>query len=636
MKKIYIALAIMAAAALTSCRVEEPSFNGAEVGENAVVFGIRGVARSKASGASDRKVYPVQAINSRATLYLEETVEEIDGISTKGTPAYTENVGTLYGSKLGVYSPTTSFGDATYEKMDGSTVDGGWRYQHNYATSPWPDESTPVDFYFRMPTDMGGVSGIKYGTESTAAVAGKISFSYTTPATASAQQDILFGYRSASKEDYLGSLPNGIPVLLQHALTGVKFRIVNNDDKEKSGAIHSANNTETYITKVTISGIKNSGTCVFSPTGEDGGYVDITDNYSSGATGTVVWTLKDTTGTYTQAYTEAQNLTAYSAGSNPGTPASFYAASATNNLNDADASLTFWFIPQDVTDSLKIKVHFHVWDGVKNGPTDSLVLKLGEKILAQTAEQQALTKTWKAGQLRTFSLKPDKVDLEIDDELTEYVKSDVVIRNTGNVPMYVRVNMIGNWVGKLQQSSDPTDLSDETILMGHINQEIPTEGEDYQVWPWNDKDGAAGYKNQKNSNYFDEANPPKYDGTNIGYGKFVDLPEKCNAPDTTGHSNGHHWYRFDKYYYYSIPIGPGEYLAASDVLFTSYTVGKSPTFYVADAWGDRWPASNVHLEMDLAAQAIEAELDEDGKEVSNFMQAWADALGVEVADLNDL
>ena len=94
--------------------------------------------------------------------------------------------------------------------------------------------------------------------------------------------------------------------------------------------------------------------------------------------------------------------------------------------------------------------------------------------------------------------------------------------------------------------------------------------------------------------------------------------------------------RLDKYYYYILPIGPGEYLAASDPLFESYTVGKSPTFYIADAWGDRWPAHNVHLEMDVAVQAIEAELDADGNEVSDFLHAWADALGVAVSKLDDL
>ena len=77
-------------------------------------------------------------------------------------------------------------------------------------------------------------------------------------------------------------------------------------------------------------------------------------------------------------------------------------------------------------------------------------------------------------------------------------------------------------------------------------------------------------------------------------------------------------------------------MAASDVLFKSYTVGKSPTFWVADAWGERWPAQNVHLEMDVVAQSIEAKLDEDGNEISNFMEAWAKALKGENATVSVL
>ena len=626
-------MAVLATVALASCQ-QEKSFEKTRVDDNTVVFGISRIGTRSGDIVVSQATLPGRIQGGNQSFILQETVELLDGTpvaETRGIPAYTENVGTLYGSSLGVYSDNANFGDATYEVM--SKDDGaGWRYHHTYSSDPWPDENA-VDFYFRMPANM---SGIGDGGFTYAKTEGKqtISFSYTTPETASAQQDILFGARSASKADYLGSLPNGVPVLLQHALSGVKFRIVNNDETTKGKDGH----TQTYIEKVVVSGLKSTGSCVVTPTGENDNYVDIRNNYSSA--GVVDWTIaeSDTTATYTQEFTEAQNITAYNSTNTTDKPASFYGAANTNNLNDADASMTFWFIPQDMTKHVKVKVYFHVWDGTKNGPTDSLTLKLGERILAQTAAQQALTKTWNAGELRTFSLKPDKVDVEIDDKLTEYVKSDVTIRNTGNVAMYVRVNLLGNWVGQLQLSDDPTDLSTPTILMGHVNKTAAEDGTDYQVWPWNDKDGNSGYVNQEGSHYFNENAKPKYDGEHIGYGEFIDLPAKYSAADTTGHSNGHHWYRFDKYYYYALPIGPGEYMAASDVLFKSYTVGKSPAFWVADAWGERWPAQNVHLEMDVVAQSIEAELDEDGNETTDFRKAWAKALknSDDVTVLDDL
>lgn len=629
MKKIYIAMAVLATVALASCQ-QEKSFEKTRVDDNTVVFGISSIGTRSGDMVVSQATLPGRIQSGSQSFILQETVELLDGTpvaETRGIPAYTENVGTLYGSSLGVYSDNTNFGDATYDVM--SKDDGaGWRYNHTYQSDPWPDDAT-VDFYFRMPANMSGIGDGGFTYAKTTDGKQTISFSYTTPATASAQQDILFGARSASKSDYKTSLPKGVPVLLQHALSGVKFRIVNNDETTKGKDGH----TQTYIEKVVVSGLKSTGSCVVTPTGENDNYVDIRDNYSSA--GVVDWTIaeSDTTTTYTQEFTEAQNITAYNSTNTTDKPASFYGAANTNNLNDADASMTFWFIPQDMTKHVKVKVYFHVWDGTKNGPTDSLTLKLGERILAQTATQQALTKTWNAGELRTFSLKPDKVDVEIDDKLTEYVKSDVMIRNTGNVAMYVRVNLIGNWVGKLQLSDDPEDLSDDTILMGHIYQTAPTEGNDWQVWPWNDKDGDSGYVNQSGSNYYNENAKPSYDGTHIGYGEFVGLPAKSStsSPVVT-----HNWVRFDKYYYYTKPIGPGEFLAATDPLFVSYTVGQSPTFYVADAWGNRWPAQNVHLEMDVVAQSIEAELDEDGNEVSDYMNAWANALGVAVSKLDDL
>lgn len=635
MKKTYIAMAILATVALASCQ-QEKSFESSRIDENTVVFGISSIGTRSGDMVISQATLPGRIQAGDQSFTLQETVELLDGTpvaETRGIPAYTENVGTLYGSSLGVYSDNAKFGDATYEVMN-KDDDAGWRYNHNYSSDPWPGETTPVDFYFRMPADMSGIGDGGFTYTKTTDGKQTISFSYTTPANASSQQDILFGARSTTKSEYRTSLPKGVPVLLQHALSGVKFRIVNNDETTKGKDGH----TQTYIEKIVVSGLKSTGSCVVTPTGENGNYVDIQDNYSSA--GVVDWTIaeSDTTATYTQEFTEAQNITAYNSTNTTDKPASFYAAANTNNLNDSDASLTFWFIPQEMTKHVKVKVYFHVWDGTKNGPTDSLTLKLGERILAQTTTQQTLTKTWNAGELRTFSLKPDKVDVEINDKLTEYIKSDVMIRNTGNVAMYVRVNLIGNWVGKLQLSKDEDDLSDPTILMGYVNKTAAEDGTDYQVWPWNDKDGASGYVNQEGSNYFNENAKPKYDGTNIGYGEFIDLPAKCATSDTTGHSNGHHWYRFDKYYYYALPIGPGEYMAASDVLFKSYTVGKSPVFWVADAWGERWPAQNVHLEMDVVAQSIEADLDDDGNETSDFMHAWAKALknSEDVSVLDDL
>ena len=100
--------------------------------------------------------------------------------------------------------------------------------------------------------------------------------------------------------------------------------------------------------------------------------------------------------------------------------------------------------------------------------------------------------------------------------------------------------------------------------------------------------------------------------------------------------NSHGWVRFDKYWYYTKPLGPGD--SVSDTFFDSYTVGPSPEFWIADVFGIRHAAGNVHLLMDLMVQSIEAPMNEDGTEVSDYMHEWAKALGygTNVAALDDL
>jgi hypothetical protein len=150
-----------------------------------------------------------------------------------------------------------------------------------------------------------------------------------------------------------------------------------------------------------------------------------------------------TTAVYTQAYGD-DDIVDYAANDAVGGPASFYAAGADRNLNKADGSLTFWFIPQEISSSLSIEVTFYVWDGANKGEDITMTLDLGARILAQ--EGTDINAEWKAGQLRTFTLKPTTVDVDIEDEVSGDVKSNLVIKNTGNKDAFIRVIMVGNWV----------------------------------------------------------------------------------------------------------------------------------------------------------------------------------------------
>ena len=659
MKKIYIAMAALAAVTLVSCE-REKSFEDTPLEANEYRLFLQGSASTRSQELIQPRTVSFFAGKDAKTgesYYLEEVIEDLNYSSpaTKGTPVYTENVGKLYHNLNVVAKGGSSDIDTHFWAMDDAQQEGaGWRYRGMFE---WEQDS--YDFYMSMPEDMtsNGVSNLVYSNKT-------ITFDYTSPegttpavpavpateetegteavpaspdATA-VQQDLIFAARTITKSEAQTNRVNGVPVLFHHALTGVKFRIANNDELENG----KEGRTQTYITKVTITGLKNSGTCTITPREETDGYVDDkTGDYSSGDMafddGVVAWTYSETTGTFSQEFTETQNLTKYSGGSfknNGNYPSTFSEAGSTYNLNDEDASMTFWFIPQALTANVKITVEFHVWAGDEDEETKTLTLKLGEKVLEQEGDNLALTRDWKAGQLRTFSLKPTTVDVDIRDDMDEYVKSNVYIKNTGNVTEYVRVYIIANWVGYRQ--IDNNVYNDyESVLMGYTDAEVDEHGvyvHHDEVARWNDKDFTGTDDNKVYEPWYSPSGGPY---TYTPYGDFVGLPPMGST--TAGGTMVNNWIRHDKFYYYTLPIGPGEDVPDTDPLFESYTVGESPDFWIADNTGVRRLAKDVHLVMDLAVQAVPA-VDADGNALT-YLQAWTAALnptGASGWNINDL
>lgn len=607
MKKICIVLAAIGAVSLVSCEREQ-SFEEQPLGKNELRIALQGPASTRSQELTEPETFSFFAGKDDASglaFYLEETVEDLNAAwspATKGTPAYTENLGKLYGSMSIVAKGQKEDVETTFWAMDNEQrKNAGWRYQGEIG---WGEDA--YDFYMSMPEDMtsNGVSGLTPGkTENKL----KYTFSYTSPSTATSQQDIIFAARNITKEEAETNRVEGVPVLFHHALTGVKFRIANNDVLEKGKDGH----TQTYITKVTISGLKNSGTCTITPREETEGYVDDrTGDYSSGdktfTSGVVAWTYKDGTGTFSQEFNEAQNTTNYSgsttttgvdgkeittSGSFPNKgnyPNTFSDAGNTYNLNDADASMTFWFIPQALTAAVRVTVEFHVWDGQKNQETKTLTLNLGEEVLKMKDEDGknylTLTRDWKAGQLRTFSLKPNNVDIEIDDYVDETEKKDVVIRNTGNVNMYVRAYITGGWADE-----------EDTYVIGYINAD-PYDNQ--TVAPWilgSTKTGAT-------------VTVPN------NYGTFTNLA-----------LSSRNWVVNGDYYYYTEAIGPGDQVPSTNPLFDSYKVGTKPTVYMPkrdNIMERELITDKLHMMMDIVVQAVEAD------KFTDYKDAWNNAAGV--------
>ena len=539
-----------------------------------------------------------------------------------------------------------SEGKSAFEKNNVTTgvkytnmKDNIWHY--HYGEDIW-EGKLPTYFFMRMP---GENDGVTLGDSPYDISDGSITFDYKTPEKAADQKDILFSsYKRTHKT-------NAEEIVFYHALTGVKF----GNYFDNKPAAEGKKTTKTIIKSVTISGLKNEGTCTVTPPSSTDAYGNVTfgDTKSDEVS---IWEEKSLKGkaTFTETFDEAfADYTKGVEGENGEEGENIDLSklnpdAAKQNLNDNNGTKTFFFIPQDLTktntDSVTLTVVFDVvLDNKTTFKDKELTVTLSDKLVGDHLK-------WKAGQLHTYTLKPTAVGVDIDDTLEGDVKKEVVVENTGNVWQYVRVNIIGNWMGLVCSSSTsaaedatltyPADKPENyVILMGYPNNAKNDAGEytaQKMVNPWNDKDfySNGSYRAIDANDIF--MSPYKE------YGEFVGLPCMADEPegDTPVGPGGTvgNWIRHDKYYYYMLPIGPGD--SVSESLFKSYTVGNSPAFWIADKWGTRRPVLNVHLEMDLAVQAIEAPMNADGKTAAKtYLEAWTAVLNPdnkEDFNINDL
>lgn len=620
MKKIYFVMAVLATALLASCE-KEKSFEGlTPLAEGDIAFTIQGMTTKSSVGANNAVTgvtIPLGVKNGEA-LCLEETIEELNpNPGTKGAPAYTVNVGSIYKS-LGVYDSTTE-GEVSFEVMDtyqhdkdDASLGDGWRYRYNYpGTDPWPSDATDdVDFYLRMPVGGTGVSV-------TGRASGSTTFTLTSPLDGAEQQDLLFGYVAASKQFHDSKLPNGVPVTMYHALSGIRFR---------NG--HPNNNqTKTIITKVEFVGLNGSGTCSISADGTASW-----TNPGTPSTAEAPFVLEFNNPTYVKnngASNPDGTVSPAAEGQTPGdynwnsslNGTSWTAAAADKNLNNPDGSLTFWFIPQEMTRDVILKVYFTVKtpDSVDGFVSDAChIINLGELLNENYA---AAGKTgsvkWDAGQLRTYTLKPFDVDVDIKDVMTSTTKSKLHIANTGNVDEYVRLLIMGNWYGWMPDDDgnyDPT--TEPSILVG------------YQYESKEAATAAGHSEDPMIDSWFREG----YDGEDP-YGTFDNSFLLAHLSDERDGVRGD-WADASGGFYYTLPIGPGAGVntveSATKDLFKSYTVTNVPTIYLAKTAKTRVAAKGVHLRMEIVVQAIAVPTEQRDGVTKNvwWLKAWYDATGV--------
>lgn len=580
MKKIYITLAVLSLAAImnTACDNREEEIGGdTELSSDVIAFSLKGIStRAEVSSidtSDEVNIIPLGTDDQNNNFFLEESVIDLEAPVTRGTPVYTSNAMKVHGNAIATYAPDIQDDVFNVEYDETKNV-----FMKAFGREIWPagTEQNPssLEFYMNWPVNPTGVN-------ISSRTGGKITFTYESPATAANQQDILFTYRNISKADYDA---NGgkADILFHHALTGVKFATKNTE----SDAV--------VIKEVKFTGLKTKGTCIVTPTAENGAYVDIPDNYSSA--GAVAWTLGTDTKTIESGKfptNKADNvdvsniLVDFTQGggsfaNNGSYPASFAASGNTNNLNDGDATQTFWLIPQAMTNDIKLEITYTVKGG--NETTDGTwTIDFGKAL--KNVE-------WKAGQIRTYTIKVDDVNVKIADDVTiagnanngftGSSKTNVVITNTGNTDAFIRAAIIGQWLDSEGNPvfgfTDPVNNEVVTVESWYEDQFVKTTAGTHGTFV-----GLAGYKGGDNP------------------------LNKWHLGD-------------DGFYYYEDPVPAGD--PVPNNLFTSYTVGTMPEVTISDV------PVQVYFVMEIATQAISAKK-LDGTYYATYTEAWANANATE-------
>jgi hypothetical protein len=595
MKRFFYALLVVAATlTFVSCNedIEENVSDSQILESNTIAFTLKknelDTRSESGSAVAEPESCPLGDPIDGQQVYLKETVVSLDNIyyeepETKGTPVYTQNFATVSDSTFkGLAFPVAPMNGVNKERAFENLKEGLFTFDGNRWLRDFSDwgSNDALLFYARMLTEstatgpaLGGNIGVipnSYEYSYTAAGVQSMTFSYRSPRTAQEMQDILFAARPISK-----SGPTPIPLVFYHALTGVKF----------ATAHANTGDINTYIKRVDFTGIYGYGKCTVTSTteGDPGEYSDIPSDHSSARA--ISWVLSENGQNATLATNYYQEFSEtpvdYTSGNGSFTtqgnyPSSFSAAGNKRNLNDGDATMTFWFPPQTMTDDSKLTITFEI---EINDTRKEYTREISLGDLTSNGE-------WKAGELRTLTLLSTEVIVEIEDTVEGNVKKDVVITNMGNTPAYMRVQIVGNWYGKAG--------TEEGIAMGYKSD---VETDMNYVEPWNDVlNTSADY---------------------TPYGTFSGLP-------------GNHWIKgTDGYFYYTEIVYPGE--SIPDKIFTSYTLdtSKKPTIYYTNNQPQRIPFEDVHLVIDIPVQAVMAPFADnwtvEQPAYKDYKAAWATA-----------
>ena len=237
-------------------------------------------------------------------------------------------------------------------------------------------------------------------------------FGYTLPEAmtssakhdASAQPDIVF----AITPDKTG--PSDVNLVFHHALSAINFKV------------GQMNPEKVTIKSIAIKGVYKSGNCSMTVSGSN----DLA----------FTWTYSGQS--QNGSYTEDINMTVNSSDNG-------------KVMNDTEA--TFMMIPQPLSDASKFVMTFSIE---------------GREYTLEKAFN-TIVSAWEADKKYVFKIGlPDEIDVDIEDNVEEFVKKDVTIQNTGIATGYIRAAIIGYWINSSTgRICDPWKDDEGTFVFGN-------------------------------------------------------------------------------------------------------------------------------------------------------------------------
>lgn len=371
-----------------------------------------------ANGDFAPDVVEIETASGMENLCLTARVSDLgpqQQILTKGTPVDGTNLGTVYGNfvvNAKGASSTTEFSmdnvEVTYNPSTSS-----WATADAYY---WPKTKVDVDFWFYSPKSLDNFGG----TRTTPVVDfanKKMTFTYTMDSgktsegkniDAAKQPDLLFAHMVENKDKEYGSAAAGhVNVNFDHALSGIRFVAGQTD--------------ECTINSISLDDIVTKGDCTYDP--------------SNAMPARFAWAVSSYAASFTKTVTQTFDV-------------------SINEEKSGDQSKY-----QDITDAgNKVERTFMAIPQSYAGKTLTVKYTAGGKEYTTTAElpeissQSGHTKEWLAGKRYTYvlSMKSENKPMEItvDEGFDGTTKTNVKVKNTGEVNAYIRIAVVANWINK--------------------------------------------------------------------------------------------------------------------------------------------------------------------------------------------